>query len=130
MCIYLTILQQASTTRACKTTLMCNLYSTTIRNTCVRTNLNFTILITQYSCKTLINCMVGHRRPFFRSLERGHSDCDPIWCCVDDKRPEFFFRGDVTRVASLVIHVFTISFIFSNSPTALGATTSRSVSVI
>ena len=62
-------------------------------------NNQLTVLITQYHCKTLNNCMLAHGRPYFRSLDRGHKDCDQKLCCVDDIRPELPFV--VTSLVSL-----------------------------
>ncbi len=36
-----------------------------------------TMLIAQCYCKILSNCMLEDSRPYFRSLDRGHTDYDP-----------------------------------------------------
>ncbi len=59
------------------------------------------MLITHYFCKTLSNCMLEDRRPYFRSLDRGYIDCDPKWCCVDVHEARIVFRGDVTTFVGL-----------------------------
>ena len=43
-----------------------------------------TMLITQYYGKMYSNCMLEHNgRPYFRPLDRRHTDCDLRWRCVD-----------------------------------------------
>ena len=39
-----------------------------------------TMLITQYFCKTLSNYILEDRKPYFRSLDRCHTDYDLKWC--------------------------------------------------
>ena len=41
------------------------------------------MLTTQYYCTEFSNCMLEHRIPYFRPLDKGHTDCDPKWFCVD-----------------------------------------------
>ena len=61
------------------------------------------LIITQYYCIIFSNCMWEHRKPYFRPLDRGRTDCDLKWRCVDvheDITWTFSFRGDVTNVVS------------------------------
>ncbi len=67
------------------------------------------MLITQYYCKTLSNCILGHRSPYFRSLDRGYTDYQAKWCPWTQMRPDLCnllvrsqLRCDVTTFASLV----------------------------
>ena len=43
--------------------------------------------------------MLDHTIHYFRCLDRGHTDCDPKWCCMDDMSPELSFV--VTSLVSL-----------------------------
>ncbi len=48
--------------------------------------------------------MLEHRIPYFRPLDRGHTDCDPKWRCVGVHEDTIaFFHSDVTSFAGPVL---------------------------
>ena len=63
------------------------------------------MLITQYYCTIFSNCMLEHRRPHFRSLNRGHTECDLKYedIIVENIICKYFFRGDVISFARLLL---------------------------
>ncbi len=48
-----------------------------------------TILITQYYCKTLSNCILEHNDLISGPLTEVIQTTDPKWCCVDVDEDRF-----------------------------------------
>ena len=46
--------------------------------------------------------MLEHRRLHFRHVDRGYTDCDQKWRCVDVHEDKIIQIGDVTIFAALL----------------------------